>query len=248
MVPFQIKICGVTNAENAVWACRHGADAIGLNFYEKSARFVSPPGPARDTSKPDAALIVDSIRQWSESEKAPVKIVGVFVNLSAQRVVEIATELGLDGIQLHGDEPVSHVKEIRDLTNHTSSVLIIRAVRSNPAEAENYDPNVELKRIESEIGRWASAGVDAVLLDAAVAGEFGGTGKSVDWYSVPKLKSEIPVILAGGLTADNVEQAINCSKVGAVDVASGVESGPGQKDDSLVRRFIESARNTLPVK
>lgn len=250
MVPFQIKICGVTKADDAVFACRSGADAIGLNFYEPSSRYVCPPGDSNsDPPKDDAVQIVESVRQWSESEKAtPVKLIGVFVNLSSKRAVEIASQLGLDGIQLHGDEPVSHVQEIRELTSQSDSVLIIRAVRTNPRDEQQTDPKVELKRIESEIAQWSSAGVDAVLLDAAVAGEFGGTGKSVDWNSVPKLNSEVPVILAGGLTAENVARAIQCSEAKAVDVASGVESSPGQKDDSLVRSFIESAKNSLREK
>lgn len=254
MAPFQIKICGVTSIDDAVSAVRHGADAIGLNFYEKSARYVCPPNASETASgqepkKHDAAQLVNAIRQWTDSQSAPaVKVVGVFVNLEVRRVVEIADELGLDGIQLHGDEPASHAREIRDLiepANPQRPILIIRAVRTNPSGQQQSEPSREISRIEAEIEQWAKSGVDAVLLDAAVAGEFGGTGKSVDWLSVPKIKSAVPLILAGGLTAENVSEAIRCSQARAVDVASGVESSPGTKDEMLVRQFVESARASL---
>lgn len=243
MAPFQTKICGVTTVDDALFAVQNGADAIGLNFYEKSSRYVCPPGVSNpNPEKHDAAQIVEAIREWSESENGKaVKVVGVFVNLKVKQVVAIASDLGLDGIQLHGDEPASHAREIRSLIEPTRPVLLVRAIRTNPRGDEQVDPHKEIERIESEIKTWASSGVDAVLLDAAVTGEFGGTGKSVDWHSVPKINSSVPIILAGGLTATNVAEAIQCSGVQAVDVASGVESSPGKKDDELVRKFIASA-------
>lgn len=250
-MPFQIKICGVTTVDDAIFAVQNGADAIGLNFYEKSSRYVCPPGHLNhssnaDVTKDDATKIVDSVRQLAESQSGTAaKIVGVFVNLNPKQVVAIASRLGLDGIQLHGDEPVSDLAEIRELMGPKSSELLVRAVRTNPSSNHQSEPEQEIVRIETEINQWAQAGVDAVLLDAAVAGEFGGTGKSVDWFSVPKITSPVPIILAGGLTSQNVAEAIRCSQAHAVDVASGVESGPGKKDDLLVAQFIESARVAL---
>jgi len=259
MSPFQIKICGVTCVEDAVFAVRVGADAIGLNFYEKSSRYVSPPVASKtdfnqDPKKHDAAQIVDAIRRCTDSPNTrsannrSVKVVGVFVNLEVRRVVEIASQLGLDGIQLHGDEPPADAREIRELLEpleRRKPILIIRAVRTNPRGQKQSDPTLEIARIMAEIDQWAKSGVDAVLLDAAVAGEFGGTGESVDWTSVPKIQSAVPIILAGGLTAQNVSDAIGCSQTQAVDVASGVESSPGEKDDLLVRQFVESAKSSL---
>lgn len=244
MVPFQIKICGVTKVDDAIFACRSGADAIGLNFYEPSSRYVCPPGTSNsDSSKDDAAQIVAAIRGFNESQNAsPVKVVGVFVNLESSQVVDIANDLGLDGIQLHGDEPASDAEKIRQAIGpkRPEPVLVVRAIRTN-TQIEPNDLDAELGRIEAEISRWAKFSVDAVLLDAAVAGEFGGTGKSVDWHSVPKIKSPVPIILAGGLTAKNVHEAIQISGAEAVDVASGVESNPGKKDHSLVQQFIRCA-------
>ena len=253
MVPFQIKICGVTKIDEAIFAARSGASAIGLNFFQPSSRYVFPPGvPGSDPAKDDAAQIVAAIRGLSVSEKSPpVKIVGVFVNLEPERVVEIASSLGLDGIQLHGDEPASDAVEIRQKISSCQSrpAFLVRAIRTNPRtdpdSEKQTDAEAELSRIETEISRWAESGVDAVLLDAAVAGEFGGTGKSLDWHWVPKIKSPVPIILAGGLTAQNVADAIRISKVEIVDVASGVESSPGRKDSSLVQQFVESAATVL---
>lgn len=249
MVPFQIKICGVTTVDDAVFACRSGADAIGLNFYEPSSRYVCPPGNSNtDPSKDEAAQIVAAIRSFNDTQNtSAVKIVGVFVNLQASRVVEIANGLELDGIQLHGDEPASDAADIREKigSSRPEPVVIVRAIRTNPESKQQTQPEAELSRIEAEISLWAESGVDAVLLDAAVAGEFGGTGKSVDWHSVPKINSTVPVILAGGLTAQNVGEAVRISGVKAVDVASGVESSPGKKEDSLVQQFVQSAATAI---
>lgn len=240
MVPFQIKICGVTNALDARHACQSGADAIGLNFYEKSSRYVSIES---------AREIAEAIRQWSRNENRSVLVVGVFVNDSTADLAHVATEVGLDGVQLHGDELPSQVAEIR-VAVQSSQLKILRAIRTQPSAnepVEDADSNLvnEMVRIEEEIKRWESVGIDAVLLDAAVEGEFGGTGKSVDWTAVSKLSSNVGVVLAGGLTAENVANAIVISKTSSVDVASGVESQPGEKDDELVNRFVSSAKKAL---
>ncbi len=96
--------------------------------------------------------------------------------------------------------------------------------------------------VQEEIEIWRQAGCEAVLLDAATPGEFGGTGKSLDWSAVATLQSSLPIVLAGGLRAENVSEAIQRSQAPAVDVASGVEVRPGVKDPVKVRSFIRSAR------
>ena len=162
MVPFQIKICGVTKIDEAIFAARSGASAIGLNFFQPSSRYVFPPGvPGSDPAKDDAAQIVAAIRGLSVSEKSPpVKIVGVFVNLEPERVVEIASSLGLDGIQLHGDEPASDAVEIRQKISSCQSrpAFLVRAIRTNPRtdpdSEKQTDAEAELSRIETEISRW----------------------------------------------------------------------------------------------
>jgi len=245
MVPFQIKICGVKTFEDARHACQSGADAIGLNFYKKSSRYVSQEA---------ATEIVNQIRATDLAN--PVLVVGVFVNEPVESVTRIATEVGLGCIQLHGDEPVSDVAEIRETIGRKESIKVIRAIRTQPSTNSESEESVgectadaklelEMARIQKEIEGWVSVGVDAVLLDAAVDGEFGGTGKSVDWSAVSRLKSNVAIVLAGGLTADNVSDAIRISKAKSVDVASGVESAPGVKDDELVSQFIRAAKSEL---
>ena len=260
MVPFQIKICGVTSVSAAEHAWEKGADAIGLNFYVKSSRYIS---------QALAKNIVVSASDFSAKENRSVLVVGVFVNEPIEALIKIANKVGLGCVQLHGDEQPSDVAEIRQgLTN--ADVKIIRAIRTQPAKKSagrnvgNSEPSSvgdsetepiggddetdvlkEINRIETEIENWSAAGIDAVLLDAAIAGEFGGTGKTVDWVAFSKLKSRVPIVLAGGLTADNVEEAIRISNTRSVDVASGVESSPGQKDDQKVNRFIANASRAL---
>lgn len=246
---FQIKICGVKTVADARFALEQGADAIGLNFFPKSSRFLDPQA---------AKLLLDELRHNESVDSMEVNpashavVFGVFVNWSAAQLIETAITVGLDGIQLHGDETPEIVGRIRDgLQANGKRCAIIRAIRTKPAgdgvgeDDSAAEANAELNRIQNEIIRWGEAGVDGVLLDAAVPGEFGGTGKQLDWRSVPQLASKVPIILAGGLTPDNVEQAILISGVQSVDVASGVESAPGQKDPALVAGFIEASTKVL---
>ena len=104
---------------------------------------------------------------------------------------------------------------------------------------------MDLAAIEAEIISWADAGVDAILIDAAVAGDFGGTGKQVDWKGFSKLRSPVPKILAGGLTAENIQAALKTARPAIVDVASGVESAPGLKDKVKTNLFSSLARELL---
>ena len=237
MLPFQIKICGITSVQDALGVCQSHADSVGLNFYSPSSRYVDP-------SK--ANKIADAIRDANPS----MKVVGVFVNMALAEIVDIAKAVGLDGIQLHGDEQPDCVNKLRSLINAAELELklgIIRAIRVNHASSSgvgHYGVD-EVARIKAEIERWASVGIDAVLLDAAVPGEFGGTGKVVDWAAVPQLNCTIPLVLAGGLKPDNVRSAIGIAKVQSVDVASGVEASPGVKDIDMVKRFAEEAASAF---
>ncbi len=240
MVPFQIKICGVTSVADAIQACECGADAIGLNFFPKSSRFVD-----RET----AQKIVGAIRQWSKPNLQSVKIIGVVVNLPTSELMRLLSDVRLDGIQLHGDESTGQVSALRTEIAKESlgegSVLLIRAIRAESQSHGTEQASGQVARIQAEIERWVAAGVDAVLLDAAVPGEYGGTGETVDWPAVPSLDCQVPLVLAGGLNAENVRVAINTSQAKSVDVASGVEAEPGKKDGAKLRDFIASARNAF---
>jgi len=217
---FVVKICGITTATDARMAASAGADAIGLNFYQPSSRYVSP---ARASS---------IVRDLPPS----VAKVGVFVELSAADVMRISNEVGLDIVQLHGDESPEMLDRLRPMR-------VIRAFRVRDGDEETIprylDRCQQLKCLP-----------EAILLDAFRPGQFGGTGATLNWQSLTgtrDLLSEIPMVLAGGLTADNVIQAIETIGPDAVDTASGVEKRPGEKDESLVRQFVTAARCALHI-
>ena len=235
MLPFRIKICGVTSNEDAICACESGADAVGLNFYNKSARFVNN----------DAARsICDAIEEFTQQKSRNVHRIGVFVNEPVETICETAFAAGLTGVQLHGDETTDLLDELRKVMHDR---LFVRAIRSRAASNLPEDIEAEINYVQNEIKCWTDAGCDAVLLDAKVSGEFGGTGHKVDWELVPKFLEglEASTILAGGLDPWNVAEAIQTTKVKAIDVASGVESSPGTKNHDQIRRFVAEALSVL---
>ena len=247
MLPFQIKICGVTNVEDTVWACKCGADAVGLNFYQRSKRFVD---------SEQASAIVSAIdvhnQEYGDSEKIGakelgVKKVGVFVEMPVTNLLDTVHRHGLDGIQLHGNEEPAIVEEIRSkLSENGQHCFLIRAIRSVPKElASSSESKRQTAKLSEEIAIWGKVGVDVILLDAAMPGEYGGTGKLVDITNISVLNSKVPMVLAGGLTPCNVEASIQGSGLSAVDVASGVESAPGLKDRKKVREFVHLAMKSF---
>jgi phosphoribosylanthranilate isomerase len=200
----RVKICGVTTVADAALAVRAGADAIGLNFYERSPRVVSA---AR------ARRIVASLPPF-------VWAVGVFVNHSAQRINRLAREVGLHVVQLHGDEPESLLPRLQ--------FPVFRAL------------HVGVGRLAVSSFRGASA----LVLDAAQPG-YGGGGRTFDWSRAKDLAARRAVLLAGGLTPDNVAAAIAAVRPLGVDVASGVESRPGTKDPRAVAAFVRAVRSAV---
>ena len=216
MQPFKIKICGVTTPGDAVSAAGAGADAIGLNFYERSLRSI----------KPDVALeIVTMIPK-------EIAVVGVFVNHDLQDIRDMAEHLQLAAVQLHGDESPEVIDEL-GLPN------VIRAVRIAGNSSQ------ELDTTQSEIEAWCQRGVSGILVDKAAGKSYGGSGKTFDWTVLEKLDIPVRTILAGGLTPENVAAAIETAKPDAVDVASGVEDLPGSKDKSLVGQFVRAAQKAF---
>jgi phosphoribosylanthranilate isomerase len=195
-----------------------GADAIGLNFYPSSPRYVAPS---------DAFTIARTL-------PANVAKVGVFVNSGAEQIARIVDEVGLDCVQLHGDEPPEILQQLHPLP-------VIRAFRLSHRDCDQVVRYVDRCQ---ELACWPQA----ILIDAFRPGQYGGTGATLDWTrldAVTTIRGRIPVVLAGGLTADNVAQAITVARPDAVDTASGVEQSPGKKDPSLVRRFVAAARRAL---
>lgn len=215
---FQIKICGVKRVTDALAAAEAGADAIGLNFHSGSPR----------------AVELDVAEAIVEALPKHVARVGVFVNADAAGVRKAAERLKLDFVQLHGNEPPEVAAELGDLR-------VIRAFRLGPAGwTPLLDYLAECRRLH--------AAPAAVLVDASRPGMFGGTGQTVDWQiarAFHELRLGLPLVLAGGLTADNVGAAIIAVAPAAVDTASGVESQPGVKDSAKIAAFISRARGAL---
>jgi len=213
---FRIKICGLRSVEDARIAIDAGADAIGLNFYGKSCRYVKP-----EMAKEIAAEIM--------SDAIPV---GLFVNHSAEDIRTICHEVGLQVVQLHGDEPPEFLGQInRDYD-------IVRARRISEKGL------VEISEDLQACAELSGSCPDALLLDAAAPGQYGGTGKTISWLEIANHHDQlgIPLILAGGLTPENVAEAIRTVRPHGVDVASGVESSPGVKDKEKMRLFVAAAR------
>jgi phosphoribosylanthranilate isomerase len=211
-----VKICGIRNEATACAVAEAGASAIGLNFY---------PGSPRCIDVATAARIVAAL-------PATVEPVGVFVNASARHMREVAGQCGLRTLQLHGDEPPEVLAEL-------SEFRLIRAFRVGEAG---------LAEVRAELARLTAMQVDLAgcLIDARVAGVYGGTGVTAPWSLLaaewPALGGP-PLILAGGLTPQNVAQAVRTCRPWGVDVAGGVESAPGVKNLEQVRAFLRNARD-----
>jgi phosphoribosylanthranilate isomerase len=209
----RIKVCGLTRPDEALACARAGADWIGLNFHPASPRRVDPGA---------AAEIVAAL-------PPEVEAVGLFVDHPPGEVAALAARLGLRTVQLHGQEPPEDLLVLRHLQ-------IIRAFRLGDAEAVARMV-VYLRRCE-ERGR----SPDAVLVDAYVAGQAGGTGQAI----APDLLAQLPplprLVLAGGLNPENVAARVEQVRPWMVDVASGVESSPGRKDPARVAAFIRATR------
>lgn len=203
----KVKVCGITNAEDALAAVEAGADALGFIFYEKSPRYVVP------------AVAANII-----AELPPlVTPVGVFVNEGLATVRSIMDTCGLAMAQLHGDENVSYCRE---LARPAMKALRLRDRGSLLALAEYQ-------------GR---GGVRGFVLDAFSELSYGGTGQITDWGLAAEVAKSTPILLAGGLTPDNVTEAIHTVRPYGVDVSSGVESAPGKKDRAKMRAFVDAVR------
>ena len=212
----KVKICGITNLEDARSAIEAGADMLGFNFYRPSPRFIEPS---------EVKEIVQSLR--SEIEGRGLTTVGVFVNeASPDAVAGIVDEAGLNAVQLHGDESIEFCASIKQLLNGKLLIKVLRVTDSfAPAESERYD-------------------ADAIMLDAFHREMAGGTGQVVDWTLARSARELVPrLFLAGGLSPENVAEAIAEVQPFAVDACSSLESAPGRKSAERMKAFVRAARN-----
>jgi phosphoribosylanthranilate isomerase len=211
----KVKICGITNKDDATWALNYGADLIGVNFWKGSKRYVSPTNAAG----------------WVPSLPPFAGVVGVFVDADPGVIADLAAKFNLKGVQLHGAETPDYVRLLKKALETTETPpFIIKAVRIKDANSvdalKDYVPLV-----------------DYFLLDAYVDGEPGGTGQTFDWSLAEKARAlGKPIIVAGGLTPDNVKDAVKQAQPWGVDTASGVEKSAKRKDLDKMRLFITNAK------
>jgi phosphoribosylanthranilate isomerase len=194
-----VKICGITNREDALAAIEGGASALGFNFYRKSPRYVDP-----DRAAGMIASLPGSV--WK---------VGVFVNEAPAHIAALAGKVGLDIAQLHGDE-----------------------------NEEDYPPGIRVWKAARVAESFRLADLDgctaeAVLLDTPAGDAYGGTGRTFDWSKAAGSSKHI--ILAGGLDASNIKQAIAAARPWGVDACSRIESEPGRKDHAKMAQFLKEA-------
>ena len=209
MTQVQVKVCGITNLEDALAALDAGADVLGFNFYAKSRRFV------------EARVVREIVDQLPSG----CLTIGVFVNVPEPDIVaRIADEAGVAGVQLHGEESPDYCRAL-------AGRFVIKALRVGP----EYKPEQALVYP-----------VDAVLLDAFDTTDpsvRGGTGHTCDWKLARLTRALVPkLFIAGGLTPDNVADAIAAVDPYGVDAASGLEVNPRRKDTARMRAFVAATR------
>jgi len=201
----RIKICGITNLDDALAACESGADALGFVFYDKSPRCIN----AQQAQK-----IIQKLPPF-------VTAIGLFVDANSAYIQQTLTVCNLSALQFHGNETPAQCR----------SYLLpyIKAIRVHPG--------LDLVECENTF-----ADAQALLLDTYVVDVAGGTGKTFDWSLIPKQLKK-PIVLSGGLNAENVGQAIRQIHPYAVDVSSGVEASPGKKSAIKMEAFFQSVKN-----
>lgn len=199
----KIKICGITNIEDAQAAVKYGADALGFVFYKKSSRYVE----------------IESAQEIISLLPPFISAVGVFVNETFENIEKLLGKCSINILQFHGDEDENFCNKF--------NIKVIKSIRIKD---------------ENSIKKMKEYKVSAFLLDSFSENMPGGTGKSFDWDLAVKAKNYGKIILAGGLTLENVKDAVLKVKPYAVDVSSSVETKPGKKDHEKMRRFIEEVK------
>lgn len=217
-----VKICGIRSVESARAAIAAAPDAIGLNFYAETSRVVS----------------LESASEIVSLLPGEISPVGLFVNHPPEDVIDICRRTGIRIVQLHGDETPEVLQHIH---GGLPDVQIIRAFRVGENGVKAIGE--ELKRMEQ-----LQVPLMACLVDAHVKGKYGGTGQLAPWEMLSReyrRETWPPLVLAGGLTPDNVGDAIRMVRPWGVDVAGGVESQDGEKDPETSRQFVQNARRAF---
>lgn len=204
-----VKICGITNLDDALAGVEAGADALGFNFYKPSPRYITPQ---------QARAIIEHLPE-------SLLTVGVFVNEESEDVRKIAKEAGLRALQLHGDESPQYCREFADF-------YVIKTF----AVSDTFD--IQAAHVYK---------VEAIMLDTKHNNLRGGTGRVFDWSVAQKAALTIPkLFLAGGLSPENIKNAVEIVRPFAVDACSALEDRPGKKNHERMRVFINTVRGVAP--
>ena len=208
-----IKFCGFTQLDDIKAAVKLNADAIGLVFY--------PPSPR--------AVTIEQAQILSAAVPAFISVVALVVNMPEDELIELANHVSFDIIQFHGDETPEQCRQLASTVNKRW----IKALRVNTEQDT-------LESVNMQIDSFAAAGASSILLDAYHHHKYGGTGVRFDWSLIPN-DSSLPIILAGGLDADNVAATLDLP-IYAVDVSGGIESDKGKKDVGKMHAFMKSVK------
>lgn len=213
----KVKICGITNLDDARAAIAAGADMLGFNFFGPSQRFIHPE---------TAREIIETVRSKTDRARS-VAMIGVFVNETIGEVMRIADDVKLDGVQLHGDETAGFCEQLKRLCG---ARMVIKAVSaSTPLDSKALSKHP----------------ADSIMIDAFDSKLRGGTGRTADWTIAREAAAIIPaVILAGGLSPENVSAAIATVQPYAVDACSSLETSPGKKNGERMRQFVNAVRTS----
>lgn len=248
------KICGTTNSDDALKACQEGANLVGVIFVPKSKRCVTAEQakeivqtvrkfgertaavefPERNNNASPLSSLVEASQMLEEASRRPL-VVGVFQNQSPDFIKEMVAECGLDMVQLHGSEGMMAANQ----ANCGAPAIRVVDIETDPETGKATSNAVEslLQSITSD--------PVAILLDTSIKGskEGGGTGVTFDWSIADKIQQNgLPVIIAGGLTPDNVKEAVGSVRPWGIDVSSGLEASPGTKDHQKLQAFVRGAR------
>ncbi|KAF0567925.1 Phosphoribosylanthranilate isomerase [Psychrobacter nivimaris] len=208
-----VKFCGFTQLSDIQTAAQLGADAVGLVFY--------PPSPR--------AVTIAQAQTLSAAVPAFVSVVALVVNMPKDELINLANNVSFDIIQFHGDETPEQCQQLAGMVNKRW----IKALRIN-TEQDTLDS------VRAQINQFATAGASSILLDAYHQHKYGGTGARFDWSLIPH-DSALPIVLAGGLDADNVAATLDLPIYG-VDVSGGIEVDKGKKDAAKMRAFMKAVK------
>jgi len=263
-----VKVCGITSSEDALVACQAGANLIGIIFVPKSKRCIPNVDCAKEivetvrnfgerqeaiqypeeeksssplSSLQSSASKLEDLTQCNRGSLSRPLVVGVFQNQAPEYIRQMVQECGLDLVQLHGKEGM----EACNVQN--TGAPTIRVVDIDTTASDDSTTTTDTDTLIASLFDTLTSDPVAILLDTSIKGskDGGGTGVTFDWSLAEKIQNRgLPVLIAGGLKPSNVKDAVESVRPWGVDVSSGVEESPGQKDVDKLRDFVRIAKQT----